>query len=165
MDLWFAKKHKKKKKIYLLPIQNYMKHSNFQKFCQNHWTLLYSPLSPVQPSVPSSALCPLYGSLSLSSHLHPIRPSSSSMALCPLYGPMPPPQPSNPLQSSTPSMALYSSMAPIPIYPLYGPLSPLRFSVSSMAQWPLYEICYFLTVSGNEDLSCFVKHVSPKRAI
>jgi hypothetical protein len=26
--------------IYFLPIQNYMKHINFQKFCQNHWTLL-----------------------------------------------------------------------------------------------------------------------------
>jgi hypothetical protein len=26
--------------IYLLPVQNYMKHMNFQKFCQNHWTLL-----------------------------------------------------------------------------------------------------------------------------
>ncbi len=28
--------------IYLLLIQNYMKHSNFQKFCQNHWTLMYN---------------------------------------------------------------------------------------------------------------------------
>jgi hypothetical protein len=28
--------------IYLLPIQNYMKPSNFQKFCQNHWTLMYT---------------------------------------------------------------------------------------------------------------------------
>jgi hypothetical protein len=27
--------------IYLLPIQNYMKQSNFQKFCQNHWTLIH----------------------------------------------------------------------------------------------------------------------------
>ncbi len=28
--------------IYLLLIQNYMKHSNFQRFCQYHWTLMYS---------------------------------------------------------------------------------------------------------------------------
>jgi hypothetical protein len=27
--------------VYLLPIQNYSKHSNFQNFCQNLWTLLY----------------------------------------------------------------------------------------------------------------------------
>ncbi len=24
-----------------MPIQNYMKHSNFGKFCQNHWTLMF----------------------------------------------------------------------------------------------------------------------------
>ncbi len=28
--------------VYLLLIQNYMKQSNFQKFCQNHWTLMYN---------------------------------------------------------------------------------------------------------------------------
>jgi hypothetical protein len=26
--------------IYILPIQKYMNHINFQKICQNHWTLL-----------------------------------------------------------------------------------------------------------------------------
>ncbi len=26
--------------LYLFPIQNYMKHSILQKFCQNHWTLM-----------------------------------------------------------------------------------------------------------------------------
>jgi hypothetical protein len=26
--------------IYLLPVLNYMKHSNSQKFCQNQWTLM-----------------------------------------------------------------------------------------------------------------------------
>jgi hypothetical protein len=29
---------------YLLPIQNYMKHINFQTFCQNHWTLVWCGL-------------------------------------------------------------------------------------------------------------------------
>jgi hypothetical protein len=43
---------------------------------------LYSPLSPLSPSVLSKALCPLYGPLS------PLRPSVSSTALCPLYGPL-----------------------------------------------------------------------------
>jgi hypothetical protein len=28
--------------IYLLLIKNFMKHSNFQKFCQNQWTLVLS---------------------------------------------------------------------------------------------------------------------------
>jgi hypothetical protein len=52
--------------------------------------LLYSPLSPLWPSVPlrpsfpSTALCPLYGPLS------PLWPSVPSTALCSLYGPLSP---------------------------------------------------------------------------
>jgi hypothetical protein len=41
-------------------------------------------MSPLRPSVPSTALYPLYGPLSL------LRPSVPSTALCPLYGPLPP---------------------------------------------------------------------------
>ncbi len=60
----------------------------------------YYPLSPLQlfsllwPSVPSGALCPLYGPLS------PLQPSVPSMALCSLYGPL------SPLGPSVPSTAL-----------------------------------------------------------
>jgi hypothetical protein len=87
------------------------------------------PLSPLQYSVPSMALCPLY------SHLSPLRPSIPSRvlclftALCPLYCHMSLLQLFSPLSSSVPSEALC---------PLYGPLSPLQPSVPSMAFCSLY---------------------------
>ncbi len=108
-----------------------MKQINFQKFCQNHWTLLCSRLQPLRPSVPStvwsyvpsSALCHLYGPLP------PLRRSILSMALCPsktlcplyciclLFCPF------TRYVPSVPSKAL----------PLHGPLSPLWPSLPSMA--------------------------------
>jgi hypothetical protein len=74
------------------------------------------PLSPLQASVLSSSLCPLYGPM------FPLRPSVSSTAICPLY--IHPCVPSTSLcllrQYSVTSMALYG-----PSDSLHGPLSPL----------------------------------------
>ncbi len=45
---------------------------------------LYGPLSPLRPSVPSTALSPLHGPMFL------LQPYVPSTALCPLYGPLSP---------------------------------------------------------------------------
>jgi hypothetical protein len=66
------------------------------------------------------------------------------MALCPLYGPLSPSWPSAILHS--PLSPLWPSTLPKAFYLLYSYLPPL------WALWPLYETCYFLTVSRNDDV-------------
>jgi hypothetical protein len=96
----------------------------------------YDPLSPLPPSVSSTALyllrpsvlsmafcplcglCPLYCPLSYLRFLSYLRPSVPSTAMCLLYGPL------YPLWASAPSTGLC---------PLHGPLSPLLLSVLSTA--------------------------------
>ncbi len=79
---------------------------------------LYGTLSPLQPSVPlkpyipSLALCP------------PPQYSVLSMSLCLLYGPLSP-------------MALSSLYGTL--FNLYGPLSSFRPSILSTALYPLYD--------------------------
>jgi hypothetical protein len=111
------------------------------------------PLSPLRPSVSSTALCP-------STTTHPQWPST---ALCPCYGPMPPLRPS----------ITYTTLCP-----LYGFLYPLRPSTLYMALFPLYgplSLCGTLSSLLDMGLSlfrkimmlfrCFAKHVPPKPAI
>jgi hypothetical protein len=75
---------------------------------------LYSPPSPLQPFVFSTALCLLYSPLSPLWSLWSLLTLWRSRALYPLYGPL------SPLQPSVFSTALCL---------LYGPLSPLQPSV------------------------------------
>ncbi len=132
----------------------------------------YGRLSPLQPSsillysVTSTALCPLYGSLSrqflfvpssalnlltafclLHSPLSPLWPSFPSAALCLLDDSL---SPLRPLVPSTALCALYGPLSPLrpsvptpTLGPLYGPLLPPRPSVPSTAHCPLYALCPF----------------------
>jgi hypothetical protein len=112
-------------------------------------SVLYRPLSLLQPSVRSMALSPLYGPLNPSSG--PLSPSVPStglchltaicpicIVLCPLFGPV------SPLQSSISSMAFSSLHRPLPIYCPLSPLHPFstlwppRSTVLSMALFLLY---------------------------
>ncbi len=105
---------------------------------------LCGPPSPLQPSVPSIALCPLYGSLS------PLWPSVTSTTLCLLFSPLPPLRSSTPsLWPSTPSLwpsTPSTSLCPLcgPLY-LYGPLSPLLYG----ALYPFWNML-FLTISRDD---------------
>ncbi len=77
---------------------------------------IYCSLSLLWPSASCTALCPLY------SLLTPLQPCKPSTALQPLYG----------------FLLFYHLYPSVALYTLYGPLSCLWFSVSSMAIWPLY---------------------------
>ncbi len=91
----------------------------------------------LKPSVPSLALCSLFGLL------FPWRPSILSMALCFIYN-----SPLSPIRISVPSTALYPlcghlsflwSSAPSTVfYPVYGPLFSQQSSVFSTALCLLY---------------------------
>jgi hypothetical protein len=88
---------------------------------------------------PSSVLCIHYGLMSPPRPLHPLRPSAPystvpSMALCPCYGPL---SLLRSYVLSTALCLLYPSTNSA-LCPLYGPLSPLWPSVPSMALCPLY---------------------------
>jgi hypothetical protein len=85
---------------------------------------LYCPLPPLRPSVRSTVLCLLYGSQPPSTALYIYCPQYS-IALCPFYGP---PSPLRPSVTSTAHSLLH------------GPLSPLRLSVPSTALCPLYAL-------------------------
>ncbi len=89
---------------------------------------LYGTLSALWPSVSSMALCLLYNLLS------PLRPSASSMSLRPLYDPLPP---LRPYDLSTALYPLYGALSPLLSSASCTALSPLRPSASSMPLWPL----------------------------
>jgi hypothetical protein len=87
-----------------------------------------SPLSTLQPSFHSTALCPFY-------FLSSLRPSFSSTAICFVYIYVLSTAFFPTLQYSVTSMApcsLYASVPSTAFYSLYGPLFPLRPSILSM---------------------------------
>ncbi len=109
---------------------------------QNRPTLLYSPLAPLWPSVPSMAISSLYCAL------FPLQPWILSRTLCFLKALYPLYRPLSPLQPSVCSIALCPleghlsnlrpSVSSTALCPLHGPLSPLRPSAHSTAFCSLY---------------------------
>jgi hypothetical protein len=97
------------------------------------------------PFAPSTALCSLYGHLSLCGPLLPLRPSVPSMALCPFHGLCFLNSFLSSLLPSVSSAALIPSMV---LCPLQSPLSSLWPSVSSTALClifsPLYPLWPFI---------------------
>jgi hypothetical protein len=91
----------------------------------NSLLFLYGPLSLLLPSVLSTVLCLLY------SHLFPHHPPMYPLPFAPLYDTL------YPLWSSVPSTTLHY-VPPTVLYPLYGTLSLLRPFISSMAKCLLY---------------------------
>jgi hypothetical protein len=85
---------------------------------------LYGTLSALWPSVSSTTSCPLYGPLP------PLCPFALSMTLCPLYGPMISPLPFIP---STALCPLYCPLHPVLPSLLCGPRPPLCPSAPSAA--------------------------------
>jgi hypothetical protein len=101
---------------------------------------IYCPLPCLQPYIPSTVLCPLYGPLSPLQPYVSLRPYVFSTVLCPLYGTLPS------LRPSAPSTALYSVSSllfplqpsiPYPVFcslyspmSLYDPMSSLRYCAS-----------------------------------
>jgi hypothetical protein len=118
--------------------------------------LLHGPLSPLWPSAPSKALCPTITTLYLTTALYPLnsrplsplRPSVTSTAFFLLHGPLSPSRPFSPLRHSFHSAALCPLYGPqsflrpsvpsMDFYPLYGPQSTIQQSASSTALCPLY---------------------------
>jgi hypothetical protein len=111
--------------------------SNLMKF-------LYSPLSPLWPSVHSTAIYP------------------SPKALYPLYGPL------SPLLLSVLSEGLYPLYALCPLLPPNGPLPPLRPSVPFMtfchplrSSVPFITFCHPLQLSASSTTLCVSMDLCP----